>query len=277
MAPETWTIESILRVTKDFFAGRGIESARLDAEILLTSVLGVGRVALYTQYDRPLTEEELDAFRALVRRRGALEPVAYILGEREFYGRPFVVTPDVLVPRPETEHLVDAILEWGKGPAIETVLDVGTGSGCIGITLACELPTARVSATDTSTAALAVARRNAEALGVSDRTEWLAADIFPAEGRFRVIASNPPYVPVGDPRVQERVRLHEPKSALYAGADGLDVIRRLIAEAPSRLESPGLLAFELGAGQADAVSALAREVRFVNDLQGIPRIALVEH
>ncbi len=276
MAPETWTIESILRVTKEFFATKGIETARLDAEVLLTSVLSIGRVQLYTQYDRPLSEEELARYRELVRRRAGIEPVAYILGEKEFYGRRFEVTPDVLVPRPETEHLVDAVLEWAKSHSVASILDVGTGSGCIGITLACELPEARIVGTDSSSAALQVAARNAEALAVNDRTEWLEADVFPSAGRFNVIASNPPYVPLKDPRLQDRVRLHEPSSALYAGEDGLDVIRRLVREGPSWLDSPGLIAFELGLGQAEAVRELATDVRFVDDLQGIPRIALVE-
>ncbi|MEO1172389.1 MAG: peptide chain release factor N(5)-glutamine methyltransferase [Myxococcota bacterium] len=273
MTDQRWTVDAILRVTKDFFAAKGIESARLDAELLLCHVTGLQRVQLYTHYDRPLSDAERDAYRELVRRRGTLEPVAYILGEREFYGRPFIVRPGVLVPRPETEHLVDSVLEWARGAEPVRIADVGTGTGCIAVTLACELPAAQVVATDVEETALALAIENAAANGVSDRTEWLRRDLLP-DGNYDAIVSNPPYIPEGDPRVAAGVHHHEPASALYSGPDGLDVIRRLVAQAPSQLRPHGLLAFEIGAGQVRAVSDMLPEVRFVEDLQGISRIAV---
>lgn len=273
MNDRPWTVDSILRVTKDFFEGKGIGSARLDAELLLCHVTGLGRVQLYTHYDRPLSDDERDAYRELVRRRGGLEPVAYILGEREFYGRRFVVKPGVLVPRPETEHLVDAVLEWAREGEAGRIADVGTGSGCIAVTLACELPSVTVVATDVEDLALAVARENANAHDVGGRTQWLAQDLLPP-GEFDAIVSNPPYIPEGDPRVEPGVLRHEPGRALFAGADGLAVIRRLISAAKTQLRPGGLLAFELGEGQAEAVRELLPETRFIEDLQGIPRIAV---
>lgn len=289
MSEDVWTIARILKTTQDYFAAKGIDSPRLDAEVLLAHVLKVGRVHLYTHHDRPLDTAERDAYRELVRRRAAREPVAYILAEREFYGRAFTVTRDVLVPRPETEHLVDAVLAWARerGLAAPRLADLGTGSGAIAVTLAAELPDAHVVATDLSPAALEVARGNAARLGVGERVELLHGDLLAplaalSERRFDVIASNPPYVPETDRRdLQPEVRDHEPAMALFAGADGLAVIRRLVAEAGAFLGRPGLLAFEIGAGQAAAVRALCEQhgwpaVEFAADLQGHPRVALVQ-
>ena len=162
-APEVWTIERILKATQDYFTGKGIASARLDSELLLVEVLKIKRIQLYTSYDRPLTDPERDAYRALVKRRGAHEPVAYILGTREFYGRPFAVNRDVLIPRPETEHLIDAVLKWVRARELASprIVDVGTGSGAIAVTLARELASASVTACDVSAKALSVARQNA--------------------------------------------------------------------------------------------------------------------
>lgn len=277
MSDAQWTIESILRVTRDFFSSKGIESARLDAELLLSYVLDLNRVQLYTHFDRPLDTEEQDRYRDLVRRRAALEPVAYILGEKEFYGRNFVVGPSVLVPRPETEHLIDAVLRWAAQRDVARIADIGTGSGCIAITLALELSEVSVVATDLSADALKVAKENARSHGVFDRIEWHCCDLFPEGARgFDVVASNPPYIAEGDAEVEVSVHVHEPHLALFSGADGLDLIRRLVAAAPGRLEEPGLLAFELGAMQADSVAALAPDFSFIDDLQGYRRIALWE-
>lgn len=275
---ERWTLDSILRVTTDFFADKGIRSARLDAELLLCRVLGLSRVQLYTHYDRPISESERETYRELVRRRANLEPVAYILGEREFYGRRFAVGAGVLVPRPETEHLIDAVLDELRGAERPRILDVGTGSGAIAATLALELEAA-VVACDVDDLALRTARDNAQSLGAN--VEILKSDLFAAIGtaKFDAILSNPPYIPEGDARVETGVRRHEPVLALFSGSDGLNFIRRLVAESPSYLVADGLLAFELGAGQRAAVAELLehcgyRSIRFVADLQGHPRVVL---
>lgn len=269
-----WTVDAILRVTKDFLASKGIESARLDAELLLCQVMGLTRVQLYTHYDRPISSAEQDTYRELVRRRATLEPVAYILGEKEFYGRSFSVGPGVLVPRPETEHLVDEVLARAKTESMSRVVDVGTGSGCVALTLASELPDVEVVATDISEQALEYARQNAARHGLSERVTFMQHDLVPSNGRFDAIVSNPPYIPEGDPRVQSAVRAYEPAVALYSGADGLGLIRRLVDVAPSVLRPGGWLALEIGQGQKNAIVSLLPGVQFVDDLQGIPRIAV---
>lgn len=275
-APETWTIERILKVTQDFFVSRGIDSARLDAELLLVHVLKVPRIKLYTNFDSPLQQTEVDAYRALVKRRASHEPVAYILESREFFGRSFRVTRDVLVPRPETEHLVDAVLEWVRqSERTETrIVDVGTGSGAIAVTLALEVSSARVTAVDISEAALAVAADNARANNAAvtfGRSDLLAEQ----PGPFDVIVANLPYIGTGE-KLPVTVRDHEPHLALFSGADGLDAIRRLIVEAQSRLAPEGLLALEIGATQGPALQELLAgaftDVRVLKDLAGLARV-----
>ncbi|MBI5509471.1 MAG: peptide chain release factor N(5)-glutamine methyltransferase [Deltaproteobacteria bacterium] len=286
-ASELWTIQRVLVWTQAHFRDKGIESARLDAELLLASVLGKDRVYLYTHNEQPLSAVERDAYRTLVKRRAQREPVAYILGQREFYGRTFTVSPAVLVPRPETEHLVEEVLGWVRRHGLEApeILDIGTGSGCIATTLLCELPQARLVATDVSPAALVVARRNAERHDVAARIELLAGDLFaPLTGRvFDVIVSNPPYVdPATESSLPPDVRAFEPHLALFAADAGLAVLSRLCREAPALLATPGLLACEIGAGQKDAVAAMAdvaagfATTSFVPDLQKIPRVLLAE-
>lgn len=280
-----WTIERILKTTHDYFAGKGLDSPRLDAELLLAQVLGVNRVYLYTHFDRPLSDAERDAYRALVKRRAAFEPVAYILGEREFYGRVFRVQRDVLVPRPETEHLIDEVLAWVKarGLASPRIVDVGAGSGAIVVTLALELPQAEVHAVDLSAAALQVARENASRLGA--QATFHEGDLLaPVAGAaaFDLVVSNPPYIGTSErDQVQRDVLDHEPHLALFAGDDGLDVIRRLVVDAASVVRAGGLLAFELGDTQKEAVRALLERgpwtnIRFAADLAGHARVALAE-
>ena len=278
-APEVWTIERILKATQDYFAGKGIASARLDSELLLVEVLKIKRIQLYTSYDRPLTDAERDAYRALVKRRAAFEPVAYILGTREFYGRPFMVTRDVLIPRPETEHLVDAVLTWVRDSGIEAprIVDVGTGSGAIAVTLAKELPSASVTAVDVSATALAVARRNAESSGAA--ISFLESDLLAAvAGPFDVVVANLPYIGENErPTLAPDVRDHEPGLALFAGADGLALIRRLVTQAAGLTRLSGLLALEIGAGQGAAVRELMSaagwtKVAVQADLAGHPRV-----
>jgi release factor glutamine methyltransferase len=280
-APEVWTIERILKATQDYFAGRGIVSARLDSELLLVEVLKIKRIQLYTSYDRPLTDPERDAYRALVKRRAAHEPVAYILGSREFYGRPFAVNRDVLIPRPETEHLVDAVLKWLRENEIAgaRVLDVGTGSGAIAVTLALEMPGCNVVATDISAPALAVARGNAATLGAT--VDFREADLVQGiAGPFDVVVANLPYIGEAERAgLAPDVRDHEPAQALFSGADGLNAIRRLVVDARKLVGERGLLALEMGAGQGNAVRDLMRaagwgKVAVEADLAGHPRVVV---
>ncbi|BDG10102.1 peptide chain release factor N(5)-glutamine methyltransferase [Anaeromyxobacter paludicola] len=275
---DTWTPLKLLAWTQGFFARGGVDAPRLTAEVLLAHALGCDRVRLYLDFDKPLGEPELAAFRALVKRRAAGEPTAYLVGRREFYGRPFAVDRRVLVPRPETELLVEAAL--AALPEGGAALDLCTGTGCVGITLALERPGARVTAVDLSPDALAVARANAAALGAS--VELLEGDLFapvPPERRFDVIASNPPYVPTGELAGLSREVRQEPALALDGGADGLAVARRIVAEAPRRLAPGGTLLVELHESHAESLPALCRaagfaEVELRKDLAGLPRLAV---
>jgi release factor glutamine methyltransferase len=281
---ETWTVQRILHWMAQDFTALGVGSPRLDAELLLCSVLGCDRVKLYMDMPRPLSRTELDAARALVQRRRKREPVAYILGAREFYKHAFEVTPAVLIPRPETELVVDRALEVLPKSATEPcrVLDLCTGSGAIAITLAAERPLLQLDATDISEAALAVAKRNAEQNGVAERVALIHGDLFaplPRERRYAVITANPPYVTETDYKtLAPEILQHEPALALIAGADGFSVLRRICAEAAGWLAPQGLIALELGVGQAPAVMDMLRATqRFTDiaahrDLAGIERV-----
>ena len=261
-AAPTWTIGALLKWATDDFRGRGIEQPRLDAEVLLAFALRATRVQLIVDSQRPLMPDELARFRELVKRRRVREPVAYLLGEREFYGRPFRVDRRVLIPRPDTEALVDVGLSRSAGRALGArVLDLCTGSGCVAISLARERPTTKVHATDKDAGALAVARDNAMRLGAYN-VSFSERDLFeglrtPYGGAFDLIVSNPPYIPAGDiAGLAADVRSFEPRLALDGGADGLDLLRRVIDGAPAFLASGGALAVEVGAGEAPAVEAL---------------------
>ncbi len=278
--PETWTVRRVLDWTAKDFAARDLDSPRLDAELLVADALGVDRVRLYMDLDRPLVPPELAAIRARVARRRDREPVAYILGRREFYGRSFEVSPAVLVPRPDTEALVERALELLPQDAEGPVLDLCTGSGAVAVTLACERPSLEVDAVDVSGEALAVARANAERLGVADRVRFAEGDLFaplPPGRRYSLVVANPPYIADAVvPTLQPEVARHEPRVALAGGPDGLGVIRAIVAGAPDRLVAGGTLLFEMGADQAAAVRALfdARlgAVRTHLDLAGIERV-----
>jgi release factor glutamine methyltransferase len=256
-------------------------TARRDAELLLMHATGLTRVELLTHPHRKLTEAQHVAYRAAIARRARHEPVQYITGVQEFYGRNFAVTPAVLIPRPETEHLVEAVLAIRPRP--RHILDIGTGSGILAVTLTLELPLAAVMATDLSAEAIAVAQRNAQLLGVGDRIRFRESDLFACvreRDRFDCIVSNPPYVGTGE-ALEPQVRDYEPAAALYAGADGMAVYRRLIPEAFEHLSRAGQLLLEIGHGQRNGVAELLRAsgfrgIRFINDLQGIPRVALGE-
>jgi release factor glutamine methyltransferase len=264
------------------------DAPRLEAEVLLAHVLDTSRTVLMAHPERRLTSNQLNRYQKLVRRRASDYPLPYLTGSIEFYGLGFEVTPDVLIPRPETETLVDLAL--AHQPA--TVVDVGTGSGCIAVTLAVHLPEATCYAFDISPAALAVARRNAEQHSVAERVRLIAGDVLnPRPGPVDLIVSNPPYVPTGEcSALPASVRDYEPRLALDGGRDGLGIVRRLLAQAPAVLRSPdpvtghpgGALLIEIGADQGKAASRLARAsfpqatVRVHPDLAGRDRVLEVQ-
>ncbi len=263
-----WTVARLLAWTREYLQARGVESPRLCAEILLAHAMDCERIQLFTRHDSIPDEKTLAPFRALVKEAAAGKPIAYLTGQKEFFSLPFSVTPEVLIPRPETEILVERTLDivrkqWGDDAATSpSILDLGTGSGCIAISLARHLARARLFASDTSEAALVVARQNAKRHGVADRIEFRAGDLFGAWSddtgatSFDVIVSNPPYIAEGSPDVAENVRAYEPHEALFAGPDGLAVARRLIDEAPRHLAAGGHLFVELAFDQAARVRDL---------------------
>lgn len=251
-----------------------------DAELLLLRVVGRDRAWLLTHQDAALTAEQIADFDGWVARRARHEPVQYILGEQEFYGLAMRVTPDVLIPRPETEHLVEAtVARVPRDRAVE-IADVGTGSGAIAVALAHALPLARVTALDNSSKALEVARQNADRHGVLDRVRLVESDLLSGVRgeRFWAVVANPPYVAESE-ALEPQVRDYEPHGALFAGPTGLEIYRRLIPEARDVLEPGGWLLMEIGHGQRDALAELLSnwdEVSFEADLQGIPRVAIAQ-
>ncbi len=282
----TWTVLRLILWSAEYLSERGVESARLDAEHLLAHVVGKGRLELYLEYDRPLTPAELDGFRPLLRRRAGREPLQYILGRQPFRELDLEISPAVLIPRPETELLVGEVLEWARGEARPgmTALDVGTGSGAIALSLAFEGTFASVLGTDVDSGALEVARRNRDAARLGERVELRLGGLFepilPGE-RFDVVVSNPPYVAEAEEEtLQPEVLEWEPRQALFAGPDGLAVLRRIAGEAGAVLRPGGLLALEVGAGQARPVAGMLEEaecyedVRTRRDYSGKERIVL---
>ena len=261
-------------------AGLTPADARLDAEVLARFALWWDRARLIADGREPMPEPAQARFASALGRRAAREPVAFITGSREFWGLDFEVSPDVLIPRPETELIVEAVCARRGKDAATTIADVGTGSGCLAVALAREFPHASVFAIDLSDAALDVARRNAARHEVSDRITFLRGNLLDALGApVDVIVSNPPYVQSGVQLSLEIVRF-EPALALYAGPDGLSVIRQLVASGREHLAPGGLFVMEFGLGQDDDVRALAQaegwqDVSTVSDLQGIPRIAIM--
>lgn len=271
----------VLKRTELFLKERGIPSPRLEAELLLGHILELERLQLYMNFDKPLRDEELARLREPVRRRGAREPIAYILGRREFYSLDFAVGPGVLIPRPDTETLVEAALRScePEGEAPVYVADVGTGSGCVGIAIAKSQPAVRLFATDTSVEALGYARRNVEAHELGDRVALLRGPLLspiPEDRPVDVIVSNPPYIPSADIEgLMPDVRDYEPRDALDGGIDGLDIYRSLIPLAAKRARRAVLV--EIGHDQGEAVSAIFRdaglqEVRVIQDLTGRDRV-----
>lgn len=278
---EVWTVRRVLDWTVGHLRAHGSESPRLDAEVLLAHARGCERIQLYTRFEEPLEDDERELMRNLVKRRANHEPVAYLVGFREFYGLHVRVTPDVLVPRPETETLVLEAVERLQGLASPRVLDVCTGSGCVAIAIAHELREATVAAVDLSPEAAAVARENVDHHDLGDRVTVHVGDLLdPAgEGPFDAIVANPPYVTDSEyPELPPDV-LHEPRLALVAGADGLDVVRRLVAAAPSRLTDRGLLLIEVDPQQIEPVRSLSREAGLgettvARDANGAPRVVV---
>ncbi len=281
-----WTIGRLLTWTTDYLKQQGAASPRLDAEVLLAAARGCQRIALYTAYDQIADEATRSAFREYVRRRAAGEPVAYLVGHREFFSLSFQVTRDVLIPRPETEHLVVEVLDLLKiRPGDERaarIVDVGTGSGAIAVSVAKHAPACRAIAVDNSPQALQVARGNADRHQVSDRIEFVLSDLLaavPTTEPFDVVASNPPYVSEAEwSQLPPDVRDYEPRSALVGGATGSETIARLIPQAAERLRPGGWLLLEISPMIEAAVQQLLdRDGRFqavqtAKDLAGLPRV-----
>ena len=257
---DRWTVGRLLTWTKDFLKKKGSESPRLDAEVLLASVLRCERVRLYTQYEDEVSEKDRSRFRELVKRRSDGAPVAYLVGHKEFYSLSFAVSPAVLIPRPDSEFVVVEALAKLKGMEGPRCVDVGTGSGCLAIACAHQHKTARFVAIDLSPGALAVARGNAEKHGVADRVEFLEGDLLgPVVDRppFDLILSNPPYIASGAiPTLEPGVRDYEPHLALDGGEDGVRVVDRLIGQAVPLLKPGGHLILEIGWGEEDAARVL---------------------
>lgn len=306
------TVLEVINKTTDYLRERGVEGPRLNAELLIAHLLKMDRIGLYLNYGRPMEEGELKTLRELVKRRARREPLQYITGRQWFWSAEFKVNADVLIPRPETEILVEEAIKIvlrGQGSGVggqkpkktrdqqpktgenwpltpdsrPLILDLCTGSGCIAITLAKELPNSKVYAVDSSEAALQVARENVEAHGVEDRITFLKGDLYQPlvgqEGGFALIISNPPYIRSGDiKRLQPEIKDYEPLLALDGGEDGLEVIRRIIRESPPYLEKGGWLILEVGMGQAKEVVALIEETgvynspSIINDYSGIKRV-----
>lgn len=278
-----WTVKRILDWTIQFLKERGSDTPRLDAEVLLAYARNCQRIQLYTQFDQPLTDEQRATMRELVKRRAAAEPVAYLVGHREFFSLDFLVKPGVLIPRPDTETLVLAALDVLKEQTAPQVLELCSGTGCIPIAIAKNHATATLLAVELSPIAVDVAQANVQKHQLQSRIEVLTGDLLapvPIERRFNLIVSNPPYVPQGEiTGLPADIRDHEPHLALDGGPDGLDVIRRLVRESRDRLQSGGWLMFEISPEQADVGTVLIQEAGYSqvgvkNDLAGQPRVVI---
>lgn len=292
MTEKIWTITALLDTTKKFLSDKGCESARLDAELLLAHALEMPRLHLYLNFDRPLTAPELNAYRNLVKRRAAREPVAYITGQKEFYSRPFKVTRDVLIPRPETEILVEEVLKCLKSdpPSPRAKLhglEIGLGSGCIAITLLCECPDLKMTAIEISPAAAKIARENAKTHKVEERLQIVVADFLNDNWKdwlpqslesFDFLISNPPYATTEEiKKLMPDVRDHEPHLALDGGNNGLDFYRLIAQRAKDLMKSKGLIAVEIGENQGQSVPKIFSEhdlknIKVIKDYAGLDRV-----
>ena len=284
MNHDACTVGSAISAAERLLDTAGVDGARLTAEALMALLLGMGRAGVYARLRDSLDAAKDEAYTGLVRRRANREPLQYITGRQEFCGLDFIVGPEVLVPRPETEMLVTEGSGLLAGAQAPVIADIGTGSGCVAVSLAVRLPGAKVYAVDSSHAALVTAEKNSGMHGVTDRVRLLSGDIFSpmgAEGLaggLDLIVSNPPYIPSGDIQGLQQEVLFEPRAALDGGLDGLDVFRRLIVEAPAYLKPGGWLLIEIGLGQSDAVRRIVDEAHglelsgFKRDFSGIERV-----
>jgi len=281
MMEDRRTVQTILTRSEQYFRKVGLDSPRLDAEVLLAFALGIPRIELYTGFDRPLSPDEISTCRELVRRRADRVPVAYITGTKEFHSLSFAVDERVLIPRPETEHLVDAAVDLSEGIDSPHLLDLGTGSGAIAVAFASVCPRARFTATDLSTDALDVARTNAERHGVADRGEFLEGDLYDAvegDSRFDLVVSNPPYV-APDEEVDPEC-LKEPRMALFTTGNPVEIYRRLLEGAPSHLAPGGHLLLEIPENREQEIRAATPPEltveQVIKDFQGHPRVLVAQ-
>lgn len=264
---DTWTIQKLLNWVTEYLTTKGIEAPRLSAEMLLSHVLELKRIELYTQFDRPVSPEQRDRLRELVKRAGQDEPVAYLTGKTEFYSLALEITRDCMIPRPETELLVQRAIEFLRTrDGVQFVLDLCTGSGCIAVAVAKNVPGARIIATDISDAALAVAARNVEKHQLAERITLLCGDLFeplvqPLDvDKFDLIVCNPPYVSSEEyDNLDKNVKDYEPRLALHAGVDGLDVYRRIVEKVDQFLKPGAALMLEIGYAQGPAVTGLLEQ------------------
>ncbi len=285
---EPWTIQKLLGWVTEYFTGKGVDSPRLSADWLLCYVLGLKRIELYTQFNKVVEQEQLSQLHELVKRAGTHEPIAYITGKKEFYSLEFEITKDCLIPRPETELLVERAIEFLRTRNGEQfVCDLCTGSGCVAVAIARNFANCRVVATDISDAALAVAEKNVAKHGLMNRIKLLQGDLFEpiiaglGPAKFDLIVSNPPYV--SEPEYEKlapNVKNFEPKSALTAGHDGLDIIKKIIADADQHLKPTGTLMLEIGNEQANAARNLLEtagyfgNVKIEKDYSNLDRLAV---
>lgn len=288
MSDAPWTIGRLLTWTTDYLKQHGADSPRLDAEVLLAHVRGCPRIQLYANFEEVAADDLRARFRELVKKRAEGMPVAYLVGKREFFSLDFKVTPDVLIPRPETEHVVMAVLDRIKGANREAteVCDMCTGSGCIAIAIAKHAPTATITAVDLSPAAIAVAQENAAAHGVADRVTFLESDLFGAvagDKQFDIIAANPPYISSKEcEALPQTIRDYEPRSALDGGEEGMDILNRLVAQAIKHLRPGGSLIVEISPFLVKNVSELVvksgsyESPEVIKDLAGHGRVVVAK-
>jgi release factor glutamine methyltransferase len=296
---QAWTIQKLLNWITEYLTERSIDSPRLSAELLLSGVLETKRIELYTQFDKPVAKQELDRLHDLVKRAGQDEPIAYLIGKTEFYSLELNITADCMIPRPETELLVQRAIEFlrtrpapsrcGASPGTQLVCDLCTGSGCIAVAIAKNFPDARIIATDICDAALNVAAENVEKHQLKDKVELLHGDLFDPiisgldVDKFDLIVCNPPYVSAAEyEKLDKNVKDYEPKSALFAGADGLDIYRRICEQADRFLKSDGALMLEIGYAQGQAIRELLEqtgafaEIKIEKDPHNNDRIATAQ-
>jgi len=284
-----WTIQKLLNWITDYFGEKQIDCPRLSAELLLSSVLSLSRIELYTNFQRPVSKEQLDRLHVLVKRAAQNEPIAYLTGKSEFYGLEINVSPACMIPRPETELLVDKAVEFLRGSSGRLVCDLCTGSGCIAIAIAKNLPKARIIATDISEKALAVAAENIEKHNLKNQIRLLCGDLFapiipPLDAaKFDLLVCNPPYVSKPDfEKLDKNVKDYEPRTALLAGADGLDIYRKLCKTIGNFLKPKAVLMLEVGIGQSNAVKKLLEdagcfaEIKIEKDFNKIARIIIAK-